>query len=285
MLFGKSELHVNQPVGSFIDSGEFFGYYNDLSNKVLQDKSNVYKEQYLPIFTTDDGEKVYFPIQIAQYGLGCYELFLKTHNDIFKRKMLFCSNYLINILEPTGGINCMFFVKNLYDHYSSMCQGECISLFLRAYHVSKKQVYLESADKAFSFLTDSNNNLVDKNGYFYEYQNKPLVLNGFIFSIFGIYDYYLIKKDSESKLFFDMSISSLIYILPKFVCEQWSYYDLGGSIASKFYHKLHIELLKAIEIISGLSLNDFIDLWNKSLKDKKISRRMFWKKAKQKMRK
>ena len=284
MIFGKSDLHVNQPIGSFFETNVIKGYYNDFSQKVLKDKKHKEDPSFIHQFITDKGEKVFFPIQIAQYGLGCYELYLKTNENIYKTKMLTCVDFLARKFDENGGIPCMFFVDGLTNAFSAMCQGECISLFLRAYLETTKEEYLQLSHKAFAFLINQKNHLLDKNYDFYEYSGKPLVLNGFIFSLFGVFDYYLATNNEKAKSVFNQSVLSLEQKMPCFECDGWSFYDLGGSIASPFYHKLHIELLKALSAISNkLLFNEFAKRWSESLLNRKKRRAMFWKKVKQKI--
>ena len=282
MVFGKSDLHVNQPLGSFVNFDEISGYYNDLSKKVKFDKKHIEEKDYIPVFVTDSGEKVRFPIQIAQYALGCYELFLKTKNDLYKQKMLVCSDYLLTLVGD-GGIDCMFFVKGLQNHYSAMCQGECLSLFLRSFKETNDEKYLNAAHKTYQFLIDQSNGLIDELFRPYEYPEKPIVLNGYIFSLFGIFDYYLQTKNDNVYEVFNKSLSSLKEELNKFCFEEWTYYDLGGNIASPFYHGLHIELLKVLQHFDESFFSPYIDKWTKSYNSKKIRRKMFWKKARQKL--
>lgn len=289
MLFGKSDLHLEQPLGGFVSIHDISGYYNDLSKKVTFNKKTEKTIAYIPMFTNDYGKKVVFPIQIIQYALGCYELFLKTNNDLYIKKMIHCSDYVLNLINDDGSISCMYFVKGLNNPYSAMCQGECVSLLIRVFKETKEQKYLDGAKKVYSFLIDSNNvNAVIKsfnglNNCLFEYPDKGIVLNGYIFALFGLFDMYLLTRGEIERLIFESSLKSLKNIMPLFVCDEWSYYDLDKHYASKFYHKLHINLLLALNLICENQFVDYVNIWGKGLKNKTLSIKMFWKKAMQKI--
>ncbi len=289
MIFGKSDLHVNQPKGSFISKECINGYYNDFSNKVLFDKSYIDQIDYVPTFIDDNGKKIKFPIQIIQYALGCYELFLKTKKQCYLDKMLFCADYINSIIKEDGSIPCMFFVKELNNPFSAMCQGEFISLMARAYKETKKQIYFDNAGKAYSFLTNPEHPFAVAKQYknlkmcLYEYPDKPIVLNGFIFGLFGLYDYFLLTNDENAKKYFELSKDSLLCLINDFSYGEWSFYDLGGNYSSSFYHKLHVELLSALCEIGCDEFLEYKVTWSKGLDNKKLVRKMFWKKAAQKI--
>jgi len=50
--------------------------------------------------------------------------------------------------------------------------------------------------------------------------------------------------------FFKTYESSLKNILKFYKYGLWSYYDIKGTIASAFYHRLHIQMLKWLNIVS-----------------------------------
>ncbi len=289
MIFGRSDLHINQPIGHFICPDKLYGYYNDMSNKVTFDKKTERVVDYIPIFTNDYGKKVLFPIQIIQYGLGCYELYLKTNDDVYLKKMIHCSDFILSIINNDGSISCMYFVNGLSNPYSAMCQGECISLLARTYVETNDKKYYDAAINAYRFLVDKNHpfavtKVFDGLDYcLYEYPEKGIVLNGYIYALFGIYDAFLMTGDTKIKDVFIISTKSLFKIIDRFDLGLWSYYDLDRHYASAFYHKCHVQLLSALNIISDNMFLEYQTKWAKGACNKKLSRKMFWRKAKQKL--
>jgi len=289
MMIGKSELHVNQPLGKFISVDEIKGYYNDFTNKVLFDKKTEKIVDYIPLFINDDGKKVVFPITVIQYALGCYELFLETNDDVYLKKMIHCSEYVLSLINADGSISCMYFFKDISNPYSAMCQGECVSLLARAYLETNDKRFFDGALKAFNFLINEDHNQAVVKTFrnlkycLYEFPDKTIVLNGYIYALFGVYDAYLLFKNPEIKKIFDISSASLLSIIDDFDYNKWSFYDLAGNVSSKFYHKLHVVLLPALNLICNNKFKYWETRWYEGLKDKRLSRKMFWKKVKQKL--
>lgn len=248
MLVGKSILHVNQIEGYYYDKKEIAGYYNDLREKVIKSNLNNYE---LPLSDLGDGKKIEFPIAIFQYGLGAYDLYLETNDKkylkIFKKSI----DWTINNQTDVGGWKC-FFNKQQNNPYSSMGQGEGISLLARAYKEFGDKKYLISIKKAIDLMMKSTEKggttLYDKENIFLkEFADEPVVLNGWIFSIYGLYDYLLIfPEDEKVKQFYISTLNTLKQNLKLFNIGFWSNYDIEKKIASPFYHKLHIHLLNVL---------------------------------------
>ena len=252
MLTGKSIMHVNQDLGKYFSPGELKGYFNDLTEKVLRDPETL-KNKTIPMSTDEKAGKVYFPIAIFQYGLGAYDLYIGTGKEIYKDQFMRCVDWAINNQEEIGAWNNFGFVQ-VEAPYSSMCQGEGCSLLLRAYKETGNVSYLTAATKAIDFMLLP----IDKGGtteylneeiIFYEYTNKSTILNGWIFSFFGLYELNLILNDAKYKELVGISVCSLKNHINDFDLGFWSKYDMDKMIASPFYHKLHIAQLKALVMI------------------------------------
>jgi hypothetical protein len=126
------------------------------------------------------------------------------------------------------------------------------------------EIFINAAKKAFGFLINPNNNLIrieNNDVIFLEFSHKSPVLNGWIFTLFGLYDYYLITKDLDALDFFNNSSKTLSKKLEIFDRKYWSNYNMDYSIASPFYHNLHISLLNAMHIIT--SENQFLETSNR----------------------
>ena len=266
MLLGKSVYHVNQDCGKFINRYKIEGYYNNLMEKV----SFRNNSSELPITTTDDGRKIFFPIELAQYGLGAYDLFLKTNDEYYLYIAEKCGEWLLDNQGDNGGWRNFEFLNPTFP-YSSMAQGEAVSLFARLFVSKNDKKYLSAAKKAIDFMLLP----IEKGGtakyegqdiYLYEYTipGETIVLNGWIFSIWGIYDYYLLTLDNEIYNIFKKSISSLLNKLEVYDCGYWTYYDEQVKIASPFYHRLHIAQLQALYEITNIEKFQFYEKkWRK----------------------
>ena len=288
MLSGKSVLHVNQDIGSLFEVGELCGYFNDMTEKVLMEPYLLDNEQ-LPQVVTEKGEKIFFPVAIFQYGLGVYDLYLKTNENKYLLKFEQCCQWALNNQNEDGSWNNFFYIYPEHP-YGAMCQGEGISLLVRGNKVFKDERYLVASNKAYSFMTKDINNggtsfYKNSDIILLEYTHLPAVLNGWIFSIIGIYDYWLATGNPDIKLLFDKAINSLITYLPQFNDRFWSKYDLSGRITSPFYHNLQIAQMKALyEITNEPIFGEYEKTWRKEQDNRLCVLRAFMIKALQKIR-
>lgn len=285
MIAGKSIYHVNQGPGLYYSKDELRGYYNDLTEKVLRNGDDSNK---IPKITVDSGECLYFSIAIFQYGLGAYDLFLQSGSDDCLQKVYACADWAVSNQKSNGGW-ITFAHENKELPYSAMAQGEAISLLLRAYKVSQNEMYLTSAQKAVDFmLTPVEKGGVTKydgeNVFLMEYLYLPLVLNGWIFSIWGLYDYCKVVCDAKVKKVLDRTLVSLKQKLPDFDIGYWSKYEESKMIASPFYHKVHIAQLKVMFDLTGDEIfKVYAERWENYQKNFINSKMAFVKKAMQKV--
>jgi len=213
----------------------------------------------------------YNPIAIAQYGLGNYNLWLRTADPERRRKFLLIADWMAGNLERNHA-NLWLWMHNFdWEYretlkkpwYSALAQGQGISLLVRAHRETGESHYLEVAHRAFaSFkvgIADGGVTYVDQRGdtWFEEYVVWPPthILNGFIWASWGVYDYALATKDDAARDLFDRAISTLISALPSFDTGFWSLYEHSGTmlpmLASKFYHLLHIAQLRVMFRLTG----------------------------------
>jgi hypothetical protein len=288
MLKGDSLLHVNQGVGKMFVPTKIEGYFNDLTEKVTRDNENIRAIEYIPQFETTSGEQVYFPVQIIQYGLGCYDLYLITKDPLYFEKYKTCVQWLAKHQNENGSLDAFSF---LYPDapYGAMCQGEAVSLFLRAYMTLGDEYYLIAARKAIDFMllpTEEGGTAVydGEDLYLLEYTHLPAVLNGWIFALFGIYELYLATRDNRYDTAFKKSLSTLKKTLKRYDNGYWTLYDLKKKIASPFYHALHIAQLQALQKIDGDPIwQEYIHRWSRYQNSFFKPKRAFIKKAIQKI--
>ena len=272
MLMGKSIWHVNQDLGRFFSKDEVRGYYNNLMEKVTK-MPELLESDELPKLSYENGKYTYFPVAIFQYGLGAYDLYLLTNDNRFKKKFMQSVEWAINHQDEQGR-------WNNFSHYSpeapygAMAQGEGASLLLRAYKHTSNSNYFEAARRAIDFMLLS----IDEGGttkyegedaYLMEYTFKGMVLNGSIFSWWGLYDYVLTTGDKEKYYqALKSTLKTLITILPKFKNTWWSMYSLDGQLASPFYHELHIAQMQAMYMLTGIDIFDeYAHHWQRQKKN------------------
>lgn len=266
MINGKSVLHIEQKKGLYYKKNEIHGYYSDLRHKVIQ--SNLLSPEGVPLCITNTNKEVYFSIAIFQYGLGAYDLYLETLNRDYLIKFKKCLDWALENQESSGAWNSFYFYEN-EEKYSSMAQGEGASLLIRGFIEFNDNRYLDAAQKAIDFmLIDKENGgvarYVNDDIFFEEYTNNLTVLNGWIFSLWGLYDYSIISGDKKYKEICNSSVTSLAKNLKKYDRGFWSNYDLNGNITSPFYHSLHLSQLEVMkELFEENEFEEYLLKWTK----------------------
>lgn len=272
MFAGKSVLHVNQSMGQAFTAGELKGYFNDLTQKVLMQPEYVDSSKF-PTVKTEQGEDILFPVAIFQYALGCWDLYQLNSDTRYDRKFIACADWALETQEPNGAWNNFFFAypKN---PYGAMAQGEAISVLVRAWSVTKEDKYLVAAKSAADFMLksveDGGTSRYTENGLvLLEYTHLPAVLNGWVFSVFGLYDLCIVCNEEKYKDALDKTLRTLEKTMPKFDCGYWSNYDLDNHIASPFYHHLHVAQMNALACITGNDLyKEYSSKWRREEENK-----------------
>ena len=215
-------------------------------------------------------EGKYHPTVICRRALTSYHKYKET-NDIEAKKIF---NNQLNWLENNfskykKNYGYWYFpnksrkVYNLDPYWNSgLTQAFGIGVCFMAYDLYNDKSYLKMATQAFKgYLIP-----VEKGGLYRELENeytwfeeyptsKPsLVLNGFIFSLAGVKNYYDNTGDPLAKKMFDDGVESLKNRLPLYDEEFISKYRLledTGQKAKESYHRLHIWQLTWLYIITG----------------------------------
>ncbi len=285
MLLGKSIHHVNQDEGKAFSKNQVRGYYNNLTEKVTRGG-----DYDVPKSFVDTGEEIYFSIEIFQYGLGAYDLYLLSEkkNDSMLRKAVACAGWAIDNQQEDGA--WVTFAYETPDYpYSAMAQGEAVSLLLRVYQETKEEKYLDAAKKAKEFMLlsfeEGGPTKYDGNDvYLYECPKDPLILNGWIFSLWGLMDYCKMVDDAKAKEVLEKTLATLERRLPDFNLSYWSMYEDGKRICSPFYHKLHVAQLNVMYDLTGNEVYKFYaEKWHKYEQNWLYRKLAFIKKACQKV--
>jgi len=272
MLTGKSNLHVAQDEGKSYSKENVKGYYNNLTEKVLN-PSVLLDETGLVYNVTNEGKKIYFPIAIFQYGLGAYDLSIMTGDAKYKNLFMRTVDWALTHQETNGAWDAFSIVK-IKPPYSAMAQGEGASLLVRAYIETHDVKYLQAAKNAVDFMclpiTEGGcTQYSNEKMWCKEYIEKPVVLNGWIFSIWGLYDYCKASKDEKYKQLLDKAIYTMASDIKLFDCKYWSKYDMGHKLTSPFYHCLHIAQLRVMHELFGCdAFGEYADKWERYQQNK-----------------
>lgn len=266
------------------------------NEKMNVEKWNVsFEESSVPKNFLRSGETSYNPITISHYGLQHYNLYLLTNESSNKDKFLGVCNFLTDYIDDNGGFPFNFdhyFYKGKVDMlesgwYSAMGQGMAISNLTRAYNLTGELKYIETARKALKPFTVSSKyggvlTHFDNSPFYEEYPTNPssYVLNGFIYSLLGLYDLYATEDNKLAKILFEDGVKTLKRTIGLFDLGDRTAYDLSHysvvgyppNIARWQYHVTHIHLVKAIFAITEDPVySSFIERWIGYLHGKKIS--------------
>jgi heparosan-N-sulfate-glucuronate 5-epimerase len=253
ILTGKSTVAVKQGVGKCYEKGNIRGYYNDLTGKVSS--ATLLDENGIPVNVVSSGETVYSLVTIMQYTLGCYDLHLLTKDDDYKTQFLKLSAYILSQQEESGKWDARASIGSSMGNSSCMAQGQGCSILLRAYQMTSDPRYFLAAQKAISFmlLPACQGGTAIYQGNEVSFEKYPpqegvasSVLNGWIFALFGLFDYVLCTDSAEHRKIMERSCRTLEAKLPLYDRKFWSNYDLVGTISSPAYHSVHISLLSAL---------------------------------------
>ncbi len=256
---------------NFVDKTKFLGPFDADGIPMLDYKGNIGIQ--------------YNPNAIAQYALGFYDLLVDTGEQKYEEIFLTQANWFVNNLRIIEGDIGLWEYKFDFEYYkglkapwrSALAQGQGISVVARAYSITKDGKYLEAASKAFkSFEYQINEpggvTYIDNQGYIWFEElifNPPThVLNGFIWALWGVYDYYLVTKNDRSMRLFKEGVRTLEDNLLKYDIGFWTIYDLAPTklkiFASTYYQRLHIVQLEAMFGLTGKQVfKEYAEKWKK----------------------
>lgn len=262
--------------------------YNEYTINDLPYEEKPYIEEYVRSKTMDhfdqdsvpmyvyDGTPYYHPVYTSMFGIRFVDGYVRTGDANY---LDLAERIAHRLVENANAANEQFLFPYNFNYtyssgdflgspwYSGMAQGRFLTLFTRLYDVTEDEIYLEWAENTFEslkLLKDENPEVnwiayVDDD-YFYwieEYtvDSEPVhVLNGFIFAIFGIYDYYLTTNDAEAKKLLNASITTVEHYIEEYRNPGGiSFYDLNDKPMNPFYHGVHINQLNLLSKITGES--------------------------------
>ena len=291
LISGKSNLsfwHGTPEINTRSNYTNIGQYYMSFNYKA--DYKGEYDKGGIPMlnYHGDIGLQ-YNPIAIAQWGLGNYNLWKNTQSNHRYNNFILVADWLINNLKEnskgvyvwTHEFNWVYKQTLKKPWYSGLAQGQGLSVLVRAYQETKETKYLEASKKVYdSFLVsvkeggvteiDSDNNLWIEE---YIVDESTHILNGFIWGLWGIYDYWLLTQNKETKNLFDKYIKTLETNIDKYDIGYWSLYELSGlnikMRASIFYHRLHVVQLKILFKMTNIKkFNKIAIKWNQYLNSK-----------------
>jgi D-glucuronyl C5-epimerase C-terminus len=223
----------------------------------------------LPLQRSRDGKGfVHNYTMMCGFALAHWERYLESGNPALKAKFLAVAQYILESAERRANGSLLLRVerpgKGHIGEVSSMCQGEAISVFCRAWLATGDASFLEAAVGCLGSFEVP----VDRGGvlgniscigapWYEEYPTGSLnhVLNGMIFALWGLRDLVEVAGEQRAKRMFETGVESVVRALPLFDNGFWSWYWVAESdppyIASMMYHSLHVCQLLSLAAQTG----------------------------------
>jgi len=273
---GKSQLtfwHETPTANPRLVSNRLGEYYMLFAEKA--DYTGIHDDAGIPML--DYRGKIgpqYNPIAIAQWGLANFNRYVSARDATAEKKFLSASDWLRDNLERNSANIPVWQHHFDWDYrdtlrapwYSGLAQGQGISLLLRAAAASGKNDYLDAARSAFESLSRTSAEggvlFVDEfqDVWIEEYIVTPPthILNGFVWALWGVYDYSLTFPTSQARDLFNRCVETLTKNLARYDNGFWSLYEQSGTrlpmVASRFYHQLHIVQLRVMHQLTNLAV-------------------------------
>ena len=221
------------------------------------------------------GKLCYYPVNLSQFILWYIDCYNKTQNTEYLSRSELFANKIIDLSVSYNDACYLPYDFDINPHgnksillkapwFSGMAQGQALSVFVRLYNITRNKKYLDFAHKLFySFKNYKKDNLIwtvfiDADNYYWieEYPDiEPgRVLNGFIFGIYGLYDYYFLTKDPVCKYYLEAAITTIQKYIGEFRNPgNVSFYCLRHEHTDANYHQIHIDQLKTLYYMTGES--------------------------------
>jgi heparosan-N-sulfate-glucuronate 5-epimerase len=239
------------PVGEHFEPHAVRGYYIDLRAKAEA-----------PVWRAAEHR---LHIAAIQWGLACYERFVSGEGEVWLAGARDRADELVRIQHRGGSQDGGFVHTHPFKHtfmlqppwISAISQGEGASLLVRIFNETGEERYAEAARRALLPLgVDAQDGGVRATlggrPFPEEYPTRPpsFVLNGAIFTMWGMHDVGVALDDAPAREAFEQAVDTLAENLHRWDVGYWSRYDLFPhpvlNVASSFYHNLHINQLRAM---------------------------------------
>lgn len=275
--------HKPQGLGVLFKPSELRGYFNDLTTKTTHhgpaDSAGV------PLVLGPKSKPFYHPMVVCQKALGHYDRWLGWGDPRDRAAFLVASRWLVATQDSRGGWRCFNQSPEsqyggisiglpgrwtqVASPYSGMAQGQAISVLVRAYALTGTEDFRGAANKSFELMATvvSEGGVCERSQGLASIEETPMtprntILNGWIFGIFGLWDYWLVTRSSECRSFFQENIAGILQRIKSYDLGWWSLYDERGDVAKPFYHALHVAQMLALDLVNpDTVLKDTIREW------------------------
>jgi heparosan-N-sulfate-glucuronate 5-epimerase len=231
------------------------------------------------------GDRWYYnPFTVAQQGLIDYSHYRVTRSLSRRRGALRAADWLVRHQDRTGAWLYRFrFVASGLEvsppWASALAQGGALCLLRRAFHLTGDERYRRAALRALRPFRRPSSRVggvaatIRRHRFYEEYPTRPAsgVLNGFAFSLIGLYDAQDFSPDARRLL--TAGRRSLLWALPHYDQPHGApAYDLTHLTVGRppfvidSYWPLDLQLLQTLDsVTAGRPFRPWVERWSDSL--------------------
>jgi hypothetical protein len=232
-----------------------------------------YEKDAIGVIMFKVNEQLYYhPDQLAQKILLFHSSYIRTNDTTY---IVEAEKFIAKLKELVvmRGDAMFFYVpfdwylngfgfSMMSPWYSGMYQGQVLSAIVRIYQATGKPEYLEMCKKIFNSFTAWKDIsepwvvYVDDSSYYwieeYPEDDPNHVFNGFVYALFGLYDYWVLTEDETALKLLKMSITTVADHIQLWRVEGGpSKYCGKYNVIHRDYHPYHIEILDKLGDITG----------------------------------
>lgn len=252
---------------------------------------------YAPNFTDSRGlPHTYYPGQngitpgyqyngtlIANYALDYYERLNEPGDTLARQRFFNCVHWLDSAIAMVNG-HALYLFHWRQPWYplvdspftSGMTSGRAIEVLLKAFLLTGDSLWLTRAGqlvKGYDLPIEAGGfTYKEPQGWWYEEiadtgMQTPRILDGHIFALAGLYEYYHQTNDPLALQYFNNGLKALKQALPGFDRNDGKVgYDVYGKIADDNYHPLLVKQMNGLWQMTGDStFLYYFNKWNEPL--------------------
>jgi heparosan-N-sulfate-glucuronate 5-epimerase len=240
------------PPGSFFDDGAVRGYFIDFRAKTTSPEAK--------------SPSLLLPADLAQLALGWWDRALAGEQGAMEPFEHACALLVESAETRTDELRWAYNIgvrkyKTEPPTYSAMAQGQIASTFVRAFLADANPRHAEIALAAIRPLVEEGGSdlvsLTPAGPVLEENPGTPPshILNGWIFSLWGLWDVAVALGDEAARKTYDASLNCLRQMLDRYDLGWWTRYSLYPhllpDLAKPFYHRLHIDQVEVLFRLTG----------------------------------
>lgn len=267
------------PVGAYDRSGYslYTAEQSPIYTRPLMDLNKKLDTRGIVQYIDPHGKKQFHPVWVAQYAIAAIVKYEQTGEVGWLNRAIRHADELIRNRVIRG--EAWFYQYNwskTYDRrtlvdrwWSGMAQGEALTVFSKLNQLRPSSKWRNAAWHTFQSYTliGAHSNripwttvIINRDLWFEEYAGRmqPLqVLNGHIFGIYGLWEYYKIAPGPAGRLLADGALTTVLQAMPLIRYENnCSYYCAQPGYCQRpiwqhhGYHQIHIQQLETLTRIT-----------------------------------